>query len=63
MKNEKINTQENIEITRKAALKKVGAYAACTALGTLVLLSPKKAQAGSALPEIPSRGIRKREIR
>ena len=32
-------------ITRKDALKKMGKYAALTALGTFMILNPKKAQA------------------
>lgn len=43
------------EITRKEALKKMGTYAAFTALGTMVLLSPKASQAGSTTPEPPKR--------
>lgn len=35
------------EITRKDAIKKVGKYAAFTAVGMLVLLSPKASQAAS----------------
>ena len=35
-------------ITRKDALKKMGKYAAITALGTFMILNPKKAQAFSA---------------
>lgn len=46
---------ENKEITRKEALEKMGKYAVCTALGTMVLLSPKAAQAGSAAPSSPKR--------
>jgi hypothetical protein len=45
-----INTQE--DISRKEALKKIGSYskyAALTALGTYMILSPQKAQASSAL--------------
>lgn len=42
------------EITRKEALKKLGTYAAFTALGTMVLLSPKAAQAGSQTPTSPT---------
>lgn len=34
-------------ITRKDAIKKMGKYAALTAVGTLVILNPQKAQAGS----------------
>ena len=51
MKNNK-NTQE---ITRKEAIKKLGnygKYAALTALGTYLILNPKKAQAQSA-PQPP----------
>lgn len=47
MKNNIKNTQE---ITRKDAIKKIGnygKYAALTALGTYMILSPKKAQATS----------------
>ena len=46
------------EITRKEALKKMGnygKYAALTALGTYLILSPKKAQAQS--PEAPGSGF------
>lgn len=42
------------DISRKEALKKIGSYskyAALTALGTYMILTPKKAQAAS--PEIP----------
>lgn len=47
--------RENIteDITRKEALKKIGTYgkyAALTALGTYLLLSPKKAQASNPEP-------------
>ena len=37
-------------ITRKDAIKKIGKYAALTALGTFMILNPKKAQAFSASP-------------
>ena len=37
-------------ITRKDAMKKMGKYAALTALGTFTVLNPKKAQASSASP-------------
>lgn len=46
------------EITRKQALKKIGSYgkyATLTALGTYILLSPKKAQASS--PPAPGEGF------
>lgn len=45
-------------ITRKEALQKIGnygKYAALTAIGTYILLSPKKAQAAS--PEDPGTGF------
>jgi hypothetical protein len=43
---------KNIDlITREKALKKMGYYVALTALGTFMILNPKKAQAQS----IPSR--------
>lgn len=35
------------KITRKEALKKMGKYAAFTAVGTFLILNPKKAQASS----------------
>ncbi len=44
MKN--ITTQD--QITRKEAMKKMGKYAALTALGTFVILNPKQAHAQSA---------------
>jgi hypothetical protein len=34
-------------ITRKQAIKKMGKYAALTAIGTFTILNPKKAQAQS----------------
>jgi len=46
------------EISRKAALKKIGKYgkyAALTALGTYMILNPQKAQAQS--PVIPGSGF------
>ena len=42
------NNQE--DITRKEAVKKMGKYAALTALGTFMILSPQKAQAQSLPP-------------
>ena len=48
--------QNTEHITRKEALKKVGKYAAFTALGTMVLLSPKESQATSQIPENPGGG-------
>jgi hypothetical protein len=35
------------DISRKDALKKMGKYAALTAMGTFMILNPKKAQAAS----------------
>jgi len=55
MKNSKQNTEN---ITRKEAMKKIGnygKYAALTAIGTYILLNPKKAQAQS--PEDPGTGF------
>ena len=52
-----INTQE--DISRKEALKKIGSYskyAALTALGTYMILSPQKAQA-SSVPANPGSGF------
>ena len=43
MKNQKNTNKE--EITRNEAIKKMGKYAALTALGTFIILNPKKAQA------------------
>ncbi|WP_288956363.1 hypothetical protein [uncultured Polaribacter sp.] len=46
------------EISRKEALEKIGnytKYAALTAIGTYLILSPKKAQAQS--PESPGTGF------
>lgn len=45
MKNQK-NTHKE-EITRNEAIKKMGKYAALTALGTFIILNPKNAQANS----------------
>ncbi|MGJ8745701.1 hypothetical protein [Polaribacter sp.] len=45
-----MKTQNNTEITRKEAIKKIGnygKYAALTALGTYLILNPQKAQASS----------------
>jgi len=43
----------NQNITRKEALKKMGKYAAYTAIGTFIILNPKKAQANSVEPPGP----------
>ena len=37
------------DISRKEAIKKMGKYAALTAMGTFMILNPKKAQATSCL--------------
>ncbi len=52
MKNQKSTHKE--EITRNEAIKKMGKYAALTALGTFIMLNPKKAQAQS--PSSPGTG-------
>ena len=42
------NSLDNIiDISRKEAIKKMGKYAALTAMGTFMILNPKKAQAQS----------------
>jgi len=48
MKNKDNNTPSGI--TRKDAIKKMGKYAALTAVGTFMILNPKEAQASSAPP-------------
>tara|TARA_R110001592_G_scaffold17135_5_gene72588 strand:- start:1794 stop:1967 length:174 start_codon:yes stop_codon:yes gene_type:complete len=57
MKSEKKSKKED-DITRKEAIKKIGGYgkyAALTAIGTYILLNPKKAQARS--PAAPGGGF------
>jgi hypothetical protein len=44
------------DISRKEAIKKMGKYAALTAMGTFMILSPKKAQAFSAPSSPPGFG-------
>lgn len=54
----KNNISNKEEISRKEAMGKIGKYgkyAALTALGTYIMLSPKKAQASS--PEAPGDGF------
>ncbi|MFY7670832.1 hypothetical protein ACOSP6_07055 [Tenacibaculum sp. MEBiC06402] len=54
----KNSQQKNQDISRKEALKKIGKYgkySALTALGTYLILNPKKAQAAS--PEPPGGGF------
>jgi len=56
MKNQIKNTKQ--DISRKEALHKIGTYgkfAALTALGTYIMLNPKKAQAAS--PADPGTGF------
>ena len=55
MKKENKNSLEKSAsgITRKDAIKKMGKYAAFTAVGTFMILNPKKAQAESAAPNPP----------
>ena len=56
MKNQ--NEKNTEKISRKDALQKIGnygKYAALTALGTYILLNPKKAQAAS--PDDPGEGF------
>ncbi|MGK0412979.1 MAG: hypothetical protein ACJA1B_001181 [Polaribacter sp.] len=48
-----MNNEEHIN--RKKAIKKIGKYAALTALGTYMILNPQKAQAQS--PEAPGGGF------
>lgn len=44
----KKSLEKNVSgITRKDAIKKMGKYAALTAVGTFMILNPKKAQAQS----------------
>ena len=52
MKKDNKNSTENTPsgITRKDAIKKMGKYAALTAVGTFMILNPKKAQAQSTPP-------------
>jgi len=56
MKNQNDNSHKYL--SRKEALKKIGdygKYAALTAIGTYILLNPKKAQASS--PDNPGTGF------
>ena len=56
MEKDNKNSTENTpsSITRKDAIKKMGKYAALTAVGTFMILNPKEAQANSAPPANPS---------
>jgi hypothetical protein len=55
MKKETKNSKETTPtcISRKDAIKKMGKYAALTAVGTFMILNPKKAQAQSVPPAPP----------
>ena len=44
------------DISRKEAIKKMGKYAALTAMGTFMILNPKKAQAFSVPSDPPGFG-------
>ena len=46
----KENKNISSDITWKDAIKKMGKYAALTAIGTFMILNPKKAQAQSTPP-------------
>lgn len=45
------NKNSKSEITRKEALQRMGKYAALTAVGTFLILNPKKAHAISNPPD------------
>jgi len=46
-----MNTKNNNDqLTRKEAIKKMGKYAALTAVGTFIILNPQKSQAASGPP-------------
>lgn len=49
-------TNVKTEITRKEALQRMGKYAALTAVGTFLILNPKKAHALSDPPD-PGGGV------
>ena len=51
MKKSKNSLDNTNDISRKEAIKKMGKYAALTAMGTFMILNPKKAQAQSAPPD------------
>ena len=50
-KREEKEVKKGEKITRKEALKKAGKYAAFTAAASIILLSPKQAQADSTSPD------------
>jgi hypothetical protein len=47
MKKTENTPNDTDDISRKDAIKKMGKYAALTAMGTFIILNPKKAQAAS----------------
>ena len=47
MKKSEKSLENTNDICRKEAIKKMGKYAALTAMGTFMILSPIKAQTGS----------------
>ena len=47
MKKTENTPNDTDDISRKEAIKKMGKYAALTAMGTFMILNPKKAQATS----------------
>lgn len=51
-----MNTKDKNQITRKEALKKMGKYAAVTAIGTFIVLNPMKSHATSTNPCIDANG-------
>ena len=51
MKNTENIPNATDDISRKDAIKKMGKYAALTAMGTFMILNPKKAQAQSSPPD------------
>ena len=51
MKNTENTPNGTNDISRKEAVKKMGKYATLTALGTFMILNPKKAQAESTPPD------------
>ena len=53
MKKSEKSLENKNDISRKEAIKKMGKYAALTAMGTFMILSPKKAQAWSGPGPVP----------
>jgi len=53
----KKSTHTDDKITRAEALKKMGKYAAFTAVGSFLILNPQKAQAQSPPPPDPGGDI------